>query len=236
VQPLLELDGVTAGYGRVEILRDLTFSVPAGSVVALLGPNGVGKTTTLRAISGTLPIKRGVVRFDGDRIDSESPYEIARRGVTLVPEGRGVFPSLTVRENLAIAAHAARDADGRDDALEEVLETFPRLRDRLSQRAGTMSGGEQQMLALSRAFLAQPRILLMDEISMGLAPLIVEELFDNIAALREQGLTIVMVEQFLTYALRLADLCYIMKRGQISFIGDPGELSGTSQAAAYFGA
>jgi branched-chain amino acid transport system ATP-binding protein len=238
VAPLLEVDRLTTGYGRVQVLHDLSLSVPAGAAVAVLGPNGVGKTTLLKAISGTLPAWRGRIRFGGSRIDGRPAYEIARRGLTLVPEGRGVFPGLTVRENLAIAARAARDASAadRERRLETVLEVFPRLRERSDQRAGTLSGGEQQMLAMSRAFLAEPRVLLMDEISMGLAPIIVEELFDSVARLKAQGLTMVIVEQYLTYALRLADIVYVMAKGKIVFVGEPAELEGDdSMLGSYLG-
>lgn len=236
--PLLEVDHVTAAYGKVEVLHELTFAAPAGSVVALLGPNGVGKTTTLRVISGLLRPSQGEVRFDGDRIDQRSPFEISRAGITLVPEGRGIFQGLTVQENLDVGLRADRSAtaDDRRRRFEAVLGTFPRLAERLDQRAGTMSGGEQQMLALSRAFLASPRLLLMDEISMGLAPQIVAELFDSIDALRERGLTIVLVEQFLTYALKLADICYVMNRGRITFAGEPHELERGVPVAGYLGA
>jgi branched-chain amino acid transport system ATP-binding protein len=238
--PLLEVDGVTSGYGKVEILRDLTIGVPDGTVVALLGPNGAGKTTTLRVISGTLPVWRGQVMYDGQRLDHHSPYEIARRGITLVPEGRGIFPGLNVRENLEIGVRASTGADNgesRAERLETVLETFPRLRERLSQRAGTLSGGEQQMLALSRAFLGNPRLLLMDEISMGLAPRIVEQLFESVNELRQRGLTIVLVEQYLTYALRFADICYVLAKGRIEFVGEPGELRDSEAlASSYLGA
>src|SRR5437764_3345321 len=155
--PLLEVDHVTSGYGKVEILHDLSLAVPEGTIVALLGPNGAGKTTTLRVISGTLPCFSGDVRLEGQRINGCSAYEIARRGVTLVPEGRGIFPGLNVKENLEIGAHASDEggAGGRQARLEQVLESFPRLEERMTQRAGTLSGGEQQMLALSRAFLSQ---------------------------------------------------------------------------------
>jgi branched-chain amino acid transport system ATP-binding protein len=224
--PLLHVDGVRAGYGKIEVLHDLSIAVPEGSVVALLGPNGAGKTTTLRAISGTIPITCGRIRVGGERVDGRSAYEIARRGVVLVPEGRGVFPGLNVRENLAIAARAARNGDAsvREQRLADVLDAFPRLRERIDQRAGTLSGGEQQMLALSRAFLAEPRVLLMDEISMGLAPRIVEQLFESVAQLKAQGMTILLVEQYLTYALRLADICCILAKGRVSFVGEPDEL------------
>src|SRR5947209_9833771 len=241
--PLLEVDGVTSGYGKVEMFRDLTFGVPDGTVVALLGPNGAGKTTTLKVISGTLPVWRGQVMYDGERLDHHSPYEIARRGITLVPEGRGIFPGLNVKENLEIGAHAA-DAGGggggaadRQRRIAEVFESFPRLEERLDQRAGTLSGGEQQMLALSRAFLSQPSLLLMDEISMGLAPRIVEHLFESVAELKEQGLSIVLVEQYLTYALRLADICYVLAKGRVEFVGEPGELRDSEAlASSYLGA
>ncbi len=236
--PLLEVDGVTSGYGKVEVLHDLSIGVPEGTVVALLGPNGAGKTTTLKVISGTLPVWQGNVRYDGKRIDGRSPYEIARTGVTLVPEGRGIFPGLNVRENLEIGVRAGENDSGesRRERLERVLETFPRLRERLSQRAGTLSGGEQQMLALSRAFLGNPRVLLMDEISMGLAPRIVEQLFESVNELRERGLTIVLVEQYLTYALRFADICYVLAKGRIEFVGEPSELRDSEAlASSYLG-
>jgi branched-chain amino acid transport system ATP-binding protein len=239
VPPLLEVDNVTSGYGKVEVLHDLCIAVPEGTVVALLGPNGAGKTTTLRAISGTLPVWRGQIQFDGRRLDGRSAYEIARSGVTLVPEGRGIFPGLNVKENLEIGARASgeRGPDAnRGQRIESVLDTFPRLRERLSQRAGTLSGGEQQMLALSRAFLCQPRLLLMDEISMGLAPRIVEQLFESVAELRAQGMTIVLVEQYLTYALRLADICYVVAKGRIEFVGEPSELRDSEAlASSYLG-
>ncbi len=173
-----------------------------------------------------MPVTRGRVSFDGHRIDGRSPDRIARAGITLMPEGRGVFPGLTVAENLEVAARArrGRTAAERGAARGEALDLFPRLAERLAQPAGTLSGGEQQMLALARAFLTDPRILLLDEISMGLAPLVVESLYEDVAALRERGTTIVMVEQFLAYALRLADLCYVMRKGAVTFVGDAGEL------------
>ena len=236
--PLLEVDHVTSGYGKVEILHDLNLDVPEGAVVALLGPNGAGKTTTLRVISGTLPCFSGAVRFEGRQISGCSAYDIARRGVTLVPEGRGIFPGLNVRENLEIGVHASDDGGqaGRDARLAQVLESFPRLEERLTQRAGTLSGGEQQMLSLSRAFLCKPKLLLMDEISMGLAPRIVEHLFEQVAELKAQGLTIVLVEQYLTYALRLADICYVLSKGRIEFVGEPDELRDSEAlASSYLG-
>ncbi|HLG00907.1 MAG TPA: ABC transporter ATP-binding protein [Acidimicrobiia bacterium] len=236
---LLDLEAVHSGYGRVEVLHGLSLSVPAGATVAVLGPNGVGKTTLLRVISGTLPAWSGTVRFDGRPINRLSPYQRARQGITLIPEGRGIFPGLSVQENLGIATHAAvgADAEWRARRLDDVLKTFPRLAERSLQRAGTLSGGEQQMLALCRAFLANPRLLLLDEISMGLAPIIVEELFANVARLKSEGLTIVLVEQYFTYALELADICYVVSKGQVVFAGEPAELRDSDVlTGSYFGA
>jgi branched-chain amino acid transport system ATP-binding protein len=235
VPPLLELDHVTTGYGKVEVLHDVHLVVPHATVVALLGPNGVGKTTTLRAISGTLPCWRGAIRLDGRRIDGQPPHRIAAAGVTLVPEGRGIFPGLDVADNLRIAANAGPGpAAAREAELDRVLDRFPRLAERRSQRAGTLSGGEQQMLAVSRAFLAKPRLLLVDEISMGLAPQIVERLFDDIAELKRQRIAILLVEQYLTYALRLADICYVMARGRIAFVGEPSEVRDSAVLASTY--
>ena len=222
---LLELDRVTAGYGKVEVLHELSVAVPAGSVVALLGSNGAGKTTTLRAIAGLLPLWRGRVRLDGERLDGRSAFEVASRGVVMIPEGRGIFPGLSVRDNLAVSAHASHcQRSEREERLERCLETFPRLGERIDQRAGTLSGGEQQMLSLSRALLSDPKVLLLDEISMGLAPTIVEQLFEHVDGLRRLGVTIVLVEQYLTYALRLADICYLLAKGRVTFAGEPDEL------------
>lgn len=231
----LELDDVYAGYGRIEILHGVSLQVPAGSVVALLGPNGVGKTTTLRAISGTLPVSSGAIRLDGKRIDNRRASAIAARGLVLVPEGRGVFPALSVRDNLRVAHHSApRSVAGPwEDWLDEIIATFPRLGERLEQAAGSLSGGEQQMLAVCRALVGSPRVVLFDELSMGLAPLVVAELFERVAALREAGRTIVLVEQYLTYALELADLCYVLAKGRVVWAGEPAELRNSSSAATH---
>jgi branched-chain amino acid transport system ATP-binding protein len=239
VTHLLELDGVSSGYGRVRILDNLSLSVPEGAVAVLVGPNGAGKTTTLRTIAGLLPLSSGSIRLDGRRLDGRRPKAIARSGVILVPEGRGVFPSLSVRENLEVAVRADRSADRatRRDEIDRVLDAFPRLRERLDQLAGTMSGGEQQMLAMSRGLLAKPRLMLIDELSMGLAPLIVEQLYETVAALKAQHQTILLVEQYLTHALRVADVCYVLGKGRLSFVGDPGELSDSSTLSElYLGA
>ncbi len=234
--PVLELEGVRAGYGRIEVLHDLSFAVPPGTVVALLGPNGAGKTTALGAIAGTIPVTRGRISLDGRRIDGRRPSVIARRGATLVPEGRGVFPGLTVAENLRIAHRSAPadDAGPWESWLAEMRATFPQLSGRLDQTAGSLSGGEQQMLALCRALVGNPRILLIDELSMGLAPMVVEQLFEHVASLREMGRTMLLVEQYLTHALRHADLCYVLAKGRIAFRGEPAELRSASASSSAF--
>ncbi len=231
----LELEDVRAGYGRIQVLHGVDLRVPAGSVVALLGPNGVGKTTTLRAISGTLPLTSGAIRLDGRRIDGRRPNAIASRGVRLVPEGRGVFPALSVLDNLRVL-HRSVPSDERgswDDWLDEVTATFPRLGERLGQAAGSLSGGEQQMLSVCRALGPASRVVLFDELSMGLAPLVVAELFERVASLRSAGRTILLVEQHLTFALELADLCYVLAKGRIVWAGEPGELRRNPRAATY---
>jgi branched-chain amino acid transport system ATP-binding protein len=233
----LELDGVVAAYGRVEVLHGVSLAVPQGAVVALLGPNGAGKTTTLRAISGTVVPSKGVIRLDGRRISGKSPSGIARRGVALIPEGRGIFPSLSVRDNIEIAIRAATaGSEGqRRSGFDKIVGTFPRLGERLTQAAGTLSGGEQQMLAMSRALVCEPRVLMMDEISMGLAPIVVDQLFEAVAVLRAQGTTILLVEQYLTHALQLADICYVMSKGEVAFVGEPSELRDPDVVSRYLG-
>jgi branched-chain amino acid transport system ATP-binding protein len=234
-RPALEAEGISAGYGKVTVLHDLSITVPEGATVALLGPNGAGKTTTLGVLTGTVRTSAGSVRLYGQRIDGMSPYQRALRGLTLVPEGRGVFPGLTVGENLELAADSARgvDAAWRRKQLARVHEMFPALAGRQKQRAGTLSGGEQQMLAMSHAFLANPKVLMMDEISAGLAPLIVQLLYDAVEQLKSDGTTIVLVEQYIGYALRLADICYVLGKGCVSFVGEPSELQGAGAGISY---
>ena len=231
----LELSGVRAGYGRIEVLHGLDLQVPDGSVVALLGPNGVGKTTTLRAISGTIPVTSGSIRLDGRRIDNRRPSAIASRGLVLVPEGRGVFPALSVEDNLRIAHRSAPAAVAGPwgEWFDGIVDTFPVLGERRTQAAGSLSGGEQQMLAVCRALVGDPRVILFDELSMGLAPLVVAGLFERVAALRDAGRTIVLVEQYLTYALELADICYVLAKGQVAWVGEPGELKRSTTAEAF---
>ena len=218
-RPLLRLRNVEARYGRFVALGNVSLIVPEGSVVALLGPNGVGKTTLLRTVSGMLAPSRGEIWFDGARIDGASDHSIARRGIVHVPEGRGIFPGLVVRENLMMAGSRTR-AD-----VERALEMFPVLASRMDQIAGTLSGGEQQMLSLARAIVRAPRLLMVDELSLGLAPILVAQLFATLRAIRDAGTTILLVEQYVRYALGLADIAAIMNKGRIAFIGEPGELA-----------
>jgi branched-chain amino acid transport system ATP-binding protein len=208
---MLTLRNVSAAYGAVQALHDVSLEVPDGSVVALLGANGAGKSTTLKTISGILHPTRGEIVFDGHSIARLSPAEIVRRGVVHCPEGRQVFPEFSVRENLLVGAYAR----GNRDQLDLVLEMFPALRTRLAQLAGTLSGGEQQMLAIGRALMAQPRLLMLDEPSLGLAPVIVEHIFDIIAGLRASGVAVLLVEQNAMLALELADWAYALSHGEI---------------------
>jgi branched-chain amino acid transport system ATP-binding protein len=231
----LQVESMYAGYGKATVVRDLSLSVPEGSTVALLGPNGAGKTSTLGAITGTVKVTSGSIRLGRHRLNGLSAYQRASLGLTLIPEGRGIFPGLTVAENLRLAVDSAQGVDPswRTRQLARVQEMFPALNGRAKQRAGTMSGGEQQMLAVSRAFLAKPRVLMMDEISAGLAPLIVELLYNAVEQLKNDGVTIVLVEQYLTYALKLADICYVLGRGTVRFVGEPEELQAGGEGVSY---
>ncbi|HEX4864155.1 MAG TPA: ABC transporter ATP-binding protein [Acidimicrobiales bacterium] len=229
---LLELEDVSVSYGGVRALSGISFSVPEGCVVALLGPNGAGKSTTLRTISGLVRAESGTITFAGEPIDRAAPSHITRRGILDVPEGRGIFPSLTVRENLLMADYALHMAA---NAVEEGSRLFPALASRLEQLAGTLSGGEQQMLALARALMMRPRLLMLDEISMGLAPLIVNQLFDSVRELAERGVTILLVEQYVEAALDLADYAYVLDKGRVADVGEPGDLREAGLASTYMG-
>ncbi len=217
---MLKLTDVHAGYGRAAVLHGVSLEVERGEVVALLGANGAGKSTTLKTVSGIVHPSRGSVRFDGRDISHADPAAIVRMGVVHCPEGRQVFPDLTVRENLTMGGYA-RGGAGRIDA---VLETFPALRDRLQQAAGTLSGGEQQMLAIGRSLMAEPRLLLLDEPSLGLAPMIVEWIFQIIAGFREQGVSVLLVEQNATLALGVADRAYVLSHGEVRHFGKAHEV------------
>lgn len=234
---LLELRGVSAGYGATQVLRDVSFSVEEGGMLALLGANGAGKTTVLRAICGSGVRLRGEVRLGGARIDGLATEDIARRGVGHVPEGRGTFGGLSVEENLRLGSILRRDEAKVAADLERVLGYFPVLRQRLRQQAGTLSGGEQQMLAIARALLARPRLLLLDEPSFGLAPLVVQDIFRILGQInRQEGMTILLVEQNARLALELAHQVVLLAAGQVVSSGSPAELAADAAVRrAYLG-
>lgn len=213
--PLLRVNEIQVDYGRLRALHDVSLEVPEGSIVALLGANGAGKTTTLRAISGLLHPARGSIEFDGKRIERVCADKLVRLGIAHVPEGRQIFAELTVYENLRLGAYARHDARAIENDLQRVLDYFPRLRERLTQTAGTLSGGEQQMLAIGRGLMAKPRLLLLDEPSLGLAPLLVKEIFQIIADIRAAGTTVVLVEQNAHMALNVADYAYLLRNGRV---------------------
>jgi branched-chain amino acid transport system ATP-binding protein len=213
---LLRLSSVEAGYRDLVAVRDVSLEVRAGEAVALIGSNGAGKTTTLRAISGLLPVRRGRVEFEGDRIDGRPSSVIVGRGIAHVPEGRQLFPTLTVRENLELGA---RDRRHRAAALDDVFALFPRLRERERQLAGTLSGGEQQMCAIGRGLMARPRLLLLDEPSLGLAPVMVRLIFETLRAINARGTTILLVEQNVPRALALSHRGYVIENGRIVLDG-----------------
>ena len=230
--PALEIMDLRAGYGRVEVLHGVDLVVPRGSVVALMGPNGAGKTTLLNVAAGLLPAAGGCVHVAGMHVNGVAPEVFARAGVCSIPEGRGVFPNLTVRENLRVFTHAGNvDMSAAEDS---AYGHFPRLRERRNQLAGTLSGGERQMLALCRAFFSEPSILLLDEISMGLAPIIVSELYEKVGQLAAQGIAILLVEQFAAAALKVADYAAVMRQGRIEILGEPGDVS-DALSEAYLG-
>ncbi len=232
----LELRGLRVAYGGVRALHDVSLTVPKGAVVALLGPNGAGKSTTLRTVSGVMRAEHGTITSFGRRIERAPAYRIARLGVVHVPEGRGIFPSLNVRENLEMAAEGTRSqTGGNSGGIDEACEMFPVLGNRLRQTAGSLSGGEQQMLALARAIMARPRLLMVDEISMGLAPIVVGHLFEALRKIAATGASLLLVEQYVETALELADYVYVMDKGIIVDVGEPGDMRASNLAAAYLG-
>jgi len=222
-EPLLELIDVHAAYGRIDVLHGVNLRVPRGKVFALLGPNGAGKSTTVQVASGRLVPTSGCLHVAGHHVNGTPPAALARAGVCTIPEGRGIFPNLTVDENLWVATHVS-DAE-RETVRERAFTSFPRLGQRQHQLAGTLSGGEQQMLAMSRALATDPSLLILDEVSMGLAPLILKELYDAVGHLKEMGIAILAVEQFAEVALRVADVAAIMAQGRVQAIGPPTEIA-----------
>jgi branched-chain amino acid transport system ATP-binding protein len=226
--PLLELIDVHAAYGRIEVLHGVNLVVPEKSVVALLGPNGAGKTTTLRVAGGQMRPKSGCVHIAGKHVNGAAPDALARAGVVSIPEGRGIFPNLTVLENLRMVTFGGKSMR---EVEERTYTQFPKLKQRRTQVAGTMSGGEQQMLALARAVANDPALLTLDEISMGLAPLIVAELFELVAQIAAAGVSILVVEQFAQTALRVSDYAAVMSQGKIRAFGQPSDIEDELQAA-----
>jgi branched-chain amino acid transport system ATP-binding protein len=220
---MLEVRGLRAGYGAVEVLRGVDLDIAEGEIVALLGSNGVGKTTFASTVSGLLRCRKGAIRFNGQEIDRCSPRAIVDMGLIQIPEGRHIFPNLTVRENLELGAYRRARAR-RAQNIDRVAEAFPRLRERFGQKAGTLSGGEQQMLAIGRGMMAEPTLLVLDEPSIGLSPLLVEEMFDLIGRLNRTGLTILLVEQNVLQSLEIATRAFVMENGEIRMSGSPAEM------------
>ena len=235
-QPLLQLRDLKVSYGGINAVKGIDLSVCSGEMVCLIGANGAGKTSTLKAVAGLLPVARDSVRFQGDAIGGRPAFELVRRGLALVPEGRGVFPQLTVDENLAMGAYSRSDRDAIRTDLARVFDLFPRLKERRKQTGGTLSGGEQQMLAIGRALMSKPRLLLLDEPSMGLAPLVVERIFEIIAEVVRQGVTVLVVEQNARLALEACDTGYVMESGLITMHDSARVLLGNDNVRkAYLG-
>ncbi|MFM8638337.1 MAG: ABC transporter ATP-binding protein [Betaproteobacteria bacterium] len=222
---MLEITDLATSYGKIEALKGVSLQAKAGEVTCLLGPNGAGKSTLMLTLSGILKPQRGSVKFEGEELIGKTPAQIVERGMALVPENRLVFPALSVRENLMAGAYKRRDTAGIKSDVEAMFVRFPRLKERIEQLAGTLSGGEQQMLAVARALMSRPRLLLMDEPSVGLAPLVVAEIFSIIKQLHQEGVSLFVVEQNAHMALKAAQHFYLMEQGRVSFSGTPGELA-----------
>jgi branched-chain amino acid transport system ATP-binding protein len=233
---LLELEDVHTFYGNIEALKGISLVVEEGEIVTLIGSNGAGKSTTLRSISGLTPPRVGSIRFKGKDIGETAPQEIVRLGISQSPEGRKIFPRMSVRENLDLGAYLRRDSDVTAD-LDRVFELFPRLKEREKQKAGTMSGGEQQMLAMGRALMARPTVLLLDEPSMGLAPVLVERIYETVEEINKQGTTILLVEQNANFALGVSNRAYVLEVGTITLSDDSDKLRENPEVQrAYLGA
>ncbi len=233
---LLEVKDLHVAYGRIEAVKGISFSVEAGSLVTLIGSNGAGKTTTLRTLSGLLRPTEGEVWFDGERIDKMPAHEIVAKGMAHAPEGRRIFPRMTVEENLQLGAFIRKDAEVVATDMASVFERFPVLGERRGQAAGTLSGGEQQMLAIGRALMCRPRLLMLDEPSMGLSPILMRRIFDALAELKAAGTTLLLVEQNAAAALALADEAHVLETGRIVLSGPASELAGNEQVRkAYLG-
>jgi branched-chain amino acid transport system ATP-binding protein len=235
-EPLLRATDLHVYYGNIAALKGISLEVHEGEIVTLVGSNGAGKSTTLRTISGLLRPRKGEIRFDGRSIQGVPGHDIVARGICQSPEGRRIFPRMTVLENLELGAFLRKDKPGIAADLDNVLTLFPRLKERIGQKAGTMSGGEQQMLAVGRAMMGRPKLLLLDEPSMGLAPVLVDLIFDTISTIRQQGTTILLVEQNALAALRIADRAYVLESGMIKLQGAAADLAKDPEVvAAYLG-
>jgi branched-chain amino acid transport system ATP-binding protein len=233
---MLSVAGLSAGYGDIEVVRQVSFEVAAGEIVALIGANGAGKTTTLRAISGLIRPRAGAIRLDGQRIDGLRPHEIVARGVSHVPEGRKIFPSLSVGENLDLGSYLPAARARRAERLDRVLALFPILAERRRQSAGTLSGGEQQMLAIGRALMGGPRVLMLDEPSLGLAPLVVDRIFAVIQAVHGQGIPVLLVEQNVQRSLEIAHRAHVLEQGTVALSGPGRDLMAREEVRrAYLG-
>ncbi len=232
---LLEMKDVVAGYGNITALKGISLSVPEGSIVTLIGANGAGKSTTMKTIMGIVKAREGTVAFQGKELKSEKAYQVVREGISLVPEGRQILQNMTVQENLELGAYQRNDSQIVSD-MEKIFERFPRLKERRRQYGGTLSGGEQQMLAIGRAVMARPKLLLLDEPSMGLAPLVVQQIFDVIKDIHKAGTTVLLVEQNAQKALQIADYAYVMETGKIVIEGPASDVAQNPQVrAAYLG-
>ena len=235
-QTLLKISGLKVAYGGIQAVKGVDFEVHEGELVSLIGSNGAGKTTTMKAITGTLPFLAGDIEFLGKSIKGRGAWDLVGEGLVMVPEGRGVFTRMTITENLQIGAYIRNDKAGIAKDIDRVFATFPRLKERATQLAGTMSGGEQQMLAMGRALMARPKVLLLDEPSMGLSPIMVDKIFEVVKQVYDQGVTVLLVEQNASRALQLADRGYVMDSGLITMSGDAKVmLSDPKVRAAYLG-
>jgi branched-chain amino acid transport system ATP-binding protein len=235
-ETLLKVSGLKVAYGGIQAVKGVDFEVRQGELVTLIGSNGAGKTTTMKAITGLLPLNDGDIHYLGNSIRGRGPWELVKQGLAMVPEGRGVFTRMTITENLQMGAHIRRDKAGIAEDMDKVFTIFPRLKERKDQLAGTMSGGEQQMLAMGRALMSRPKVLLMDEPSMGLSPIMVDKIFEVVRDVHAQGVTILLVEQNASRALEIADRGYVMESGVISMSGDAKTmLDDPKVRAAYLG-
>ncbi len=234
--PLLALEGLKVAYGGIQAVKGIDLVVGKGELVCLIGANGAGKTTTLKGVTGLQPVSGGSVRYDGEDVTGRPAFELVRRGLAMVPEGRGVFGALTIEENLAMGAYIRNDKAGIASDIERAFTLFPRLKERRRQTAGTLSGGEQQMLAMARAMMSRPRLLLLDEPSMGLAPLMVQRVFETVMTVSREGVTILLIEQNAKLALEVSHRGYVMESGEITLAGEAKALLHDPKVrAAYLG-